>query len=258
MGAWSITGEPRYDFPLLIALSIVLVTVVAAAFVQTPYGRFADARFGISIDPRLGWFLMELPASVAFGITYFLGPNRFEPFPLLVLFVWSCHYLNRGFLMPLFMRVPAGQRSGFGLMVVMIGWVVLDTVASGIVIQTKGEWLTIITAVMALSPLLERLRALAEKVLIKKEGVTAINMSKVMAVVISVVLLFFVDLIALASFASRDLIGWNTGVQGLFLAPAVILGGLAGGRLFPLAGERFYRRLALGLLVCVAIVSLLL
>lgn len=68
----------------------------------------------------------------------------------------------------------------------------------------------------------------------------------------------FVDLIALASFASRDLIGWNTGVQGLFLAPAVILGGLAGGRLFPLAGERFYRRLALGLLVCVAIVSLLL
>jgi 3-oxo-5-alpha-steroid 4-dehydrogenase 1 len=124
MGAWSITGEPRYDIPLLIAFSIVLVTVVAAAFVQTPYGRFADARFGISIDPRLGWFLMELPASVAFGITYFQGPNSLEVFPLLVLFVWSCHYLNRGFLMPLFMRVPAGQRSGFGLMVVVIGWVV--------------------------------------------------------------------------------------------------------------------------------------
>lgn len=67
----------------------------------------------------------------------------------------------------------------------------------------------------------------------------------------------FVDLIALASFASRDLIGWNTGVQGLFLAPAVMLGGVVGGRLFPLAGERFYRRLALGLLVCVAIGSLL-
>lgn len=67
----------------------------------------------------------------------------------------------------------------------------------------------------------------------------------------------FVDLIALASFASRDLIGWSTGVQGLFLAPAVMLGGVIGERLFPLASEKFYRRLALGLLVCVAIGSLL-
>jgi uncharacterized membrane protein YfcA len=67
----------------------------------------------------------------------------------------------------------------------------------------------------------------------------------------------FVDLIALASFASRDLIGWSTGVQGLFLAPVIMLGGVVGERLFPLASETFYRRLALGLLVCVAIGSLL-
>jgi len=59
----------------------------------------------------------------------------------------------------------------------------------------------------------------------------------------------FVDLIALASFASRDLIGWSTGVQALFLAPAIVLGGLIGERLFPLASEAFYRRLALLLLV---------
>lgn len=68
----------------------------------------------------------------------------------------------------------------------------------------------------------------------------------------------FVDLLALASFASRDLIGWSTGLQGLFLAPAVILGGLLGERLFPLASESFYRRLALVLLVGVAIGSLVL
>jgi uncharacterized membrane protein YfcA len=67
----------------------------------------------------------------------------------------------------------------------------------------------------------------------------------------------FVDLIALVSFASRDLIGWSTGVQGLFLAPVIMLGGVVGERLFPLASETFYRRLALGLLVCVAIGSLL-
>ncbi|MBL0899294.1 MAG: sulfite exporter TauE/SafE family protein [Reyranella sp.] len=68
----------------------------------------------------------------------------------------------------------------------------------------------------------------------------------------------FVDLLAIAVFASRDLIGWSPGVHGLVLAPAVILGGLIGERLFPLASEAFYRRLALGLLVGVAIGSLML
>lgn len=66
----------------------------------------------------------------------------------------------------------------------------------------------------------------------------------------------FVDLLALTAFVSRDLIGWSTGVQALFLAPAIVLGGLIGERLFPLASEAFYRRLALLLLVGVAIGSL--
>ena len=68
----------------------------------------------------------------------------------------------------------------------------------------------------------------------------------------------FVDLVTLLVFAGRDLIGWQTGVQALWLVPAVVAGGLLGERLFPLANETFYRRLALTLLVAVAIGSLIL
>ncbi|TMJ31428.1 MAG: sulfite exporter TauE/SafE family protein [Alphaproteobacteria bacterium] len=68
----------------------------------------------------------------------------------------------------------------------------------------------------------------------------------------------FVDLAALAVFLARDLVHWDTGVLALWLAPAVVAGGLLGERLFPLASEAFYRRLALGLLVGVAIGSLIL
>ncbi len=68
----------------------------------------------------------------------------------------------------------------------------------------------------------------------------------------------FVDLAALLVFAGRGMVHWDTGVLALCLAPAVIAGGLLGERLFPLASETFYRRLALGLLVCVAIGSLIL
>ncbi len=68
----------------------------------------------------------------------------------------------------------------------------------------------------------------------------------------------FVDLVTLVVFAGRDLIGWQTGVLALWLVPAVVAGGLLGERLFPLASEKFYRRLALILLVAVAIGSLIL
>ena len=68
----------------------------------------------------------------------------------------------------------------------------------------------------------------------------------------------FVDLVAIATFAGRSLIDWNTVVLALFLAPAVMLGGVLGARLFPLASENFYRRLALALLVGVAIGVLIL
>jgi len=68
----------------------------------------------------------------------------------------------------------------------------------------------------------------------------------------------FVDLIAFTVFMGRGLVRWETGVLALWLAPAVIAGGLLGAKLFPLASEVFYRRLALCLLVAVAIGSLIL
>jgi uncharacterized membrane protein YfcA len=68
----------------------------------------------------------------------------------------------------------------------------------------------------------------------------------------------FVDLAALMVFLARGMVQWDTLEQGLFLTPAVVAGGLLGEKLFPLASEVFYRRLALGLLVCVAIGSLIL
>ncbi len=118
------TGDSSYDTPLTIALAIVAITTVAALFMQTPYGRFASGKWGVSLDPRLGWFLMELPATVVFLAFFFRGPSWNQPFALFMLFLWSCHYLNRGWLMPALMRVPKGGKSSFSLMVVTIGWVV--------------------------------------------------------------------------------------------------------------------------------------
>ena len=74
------TGDTTYDTLLTLAFGIVALTVIGASFIQTPYGRFASDRYGLSLDPRLGWFLMELPATVFFLYFYFQGPTRSSPF----------------------------------------------------------------------------------------------------------------------------------------------------------------------------------
>jgi 3-oxo-5-alpha-steroid 4-dehydrogenase 1 len=143
------TGNSTYDTALTVAFAVVAVTVIAALFIQTPYGRFADEKYGTSLDSRLGWFLMELPASVVFIYFYFQGPNAVAPFPLFVLFVWVVHYANRGFIMPALMRVPKGQKTSFSLFVVVVGWLVTSlhgylngTWASTFSDRVGWEWFT--------------------------------------------------------------------------------------------------------------------
>ncbi len=118
------SGDSTYDTALAVGFGIVAFTTIAAFFVQSPYGRFADENQGISLDPRLGWFLMELPAPLSFVFFYLKGPNANAPVPLFVLFVWLVHYANRGFIMPALMRVPKGQKSSFSLAVVVMGLLV--------------------------------------------------------------------------------------------------------------------------------------
>jgi 3-oxo-5-alpha-steroid 4-dehydrogenase 1 len=141
------TGDPTYDTALAIGFALAVFTAIGAVFIRTPYGRFADASYGVSLDPRLGWFLMELPATLSFVYFFLKGSNANSPFALFVLFVWLVHYANRGFIMPALMRVPVGQKSGFSLMLVIVGCVVTSlhgylnaTWAASLAPQAGFEW----------------------------------------------------------------------------------------------------------------------
>jgi 3-oxo-5-alpha-steroid 4-dehydrogenase 1 len=116
------TGNSTYDLALTLAFAWVAAVSIIAWFVPSPYGRFATAKFGLSLDPRLGWFLIELPATLSFLYFFLQGERRGERVPLVLFAMWLLHYSNRGFLFPLLMRVPRGQTASFSLMVVVIGW----------------------------------------------------------------------------------------------------------------------------------------
>lgn len=118
------TGDPVYDSVLTAAFVFAAFVIIAGFFGQSSYGRFASPKLGFNLNPRFGWWLMEIPATVVFALTYLSGPARCEPTSLVLAGIWVLHYANRGWFFPLAIRQMPGKRSTFNLSVVVMGMAV--------------------------------------------------------------------------------------------------------------------------------------
>lgn len=143
------TGNTVYDSILIGAFVYVLLVAISAPFIDTPYGRFGTDKMGIRLNPRWGWFLMELPATLSFLYFYCQGKNRGELVPLIFLVIWLIHYGNRGFLFPYLIRTAKGAQASFNLAVVLFGWIATSlhgylnaAFISDLSTQYTREWLT--------------------------------------------------------------------------------------------------------------------
>lgn len=130
------TGDPVYDTVLTAGLILAVLIAVAARYVDSPYGRFASDAYGFNLGPRLGWFLMEVPATLSFIFFFVMGADQ-GLVPLIFLVMWLIHYANRGFIFPFLIRAPRGQKSSFSITVVLSGWLV--TIMHG---YLNATWIT--------------------------------------------------------------------------------------------------------------------
>jgi 3-oxo-5-alpha-steroid 4-dehydrogenase 1 len=93
-----------YGILVLVEIALAIPTFLSLVFIPAPYGRHARTGWGPTLPARLGWVLMESPASLFFAWAYLLGPRWSEPVPLALLALWQLHYLYRAFVFPLRMR----------------------------------------------------------------------------------------------------------------------------------------------------------
>lgn len=116
------TGDAAFDTVLAIGLIFAVFTIIAGPFQQSPYGRFASDSFGVNLNPKLGWWLMEIPATVSF-LFFFLTSDsaNWQITTLFLGALWMVHYGNRGWFFPLSIRVAKGTKSSFSLMVMGMG-----------------------------------------------------------------------------------------------------------------------------------------
>ncbi|BBY32768.1 3-oxo-5-alpha-steroid 4-dehydrogenase [Mycolicibacter minnesotensis] len=118
------TGNTVYDTVLTAAFAFAAFVIVGGFFGQSSYGRFSTTKLGLNLNPKFGWWLMEIPATVVFLIAYLSGPARFEPTSLVLAGIWALHYANRGWFFPLAIRQVPGKRSSFNISVVVMGMLV--------------------------------------------------------------------------------------------------------------------------------------
>ncbi len=82
-------------------IGIALIVHVTMFYIKAPFGRHTTEKWGITINNKLGWFVMELP-SLAIMI-YFLitGTQSLTSYVWILFSVWIFHYLNRTIIYPL-------------------------------------------------------------------------------------------------------------------------------------------------------------
>lgn len=98
-----------YNVLLISSFILSLIAFLTLFLVVAPYGRHARKGWGFYLNSKLGWLIMEFPASIGFLVLFILG-NRIEDIiSITFLIIWQTHYVHRAFIYPL--RMNASKKN---------------------------------------------------------------------------------------------------------------------------------------------------
>jgi len=112
----TLTGDFTYDWFVTLAVWNVIICTIWENVNSSPYGKFGG---GIVVNPRLGWWLMEIPCTVAF-LSNFHGSQSGKTVPMLLGGLFCMHYAYRGWIFPFLIR-PHKDSKGFSLIPAIFG-----------------------------------------------------------------------------------------------------------------------------------------
>lgn len=141
------TGDLIFDSILIGVFVCAALALLALLLVDAPYGRHQRKGWGPQINTRLGWVIMESPASLVFLYFYFTGAHPEWIACIVLALLWQLHYVHRSFIYPFQIRVKPGDRTP--LLVILMGsfYCGINGYLNGSFVSTyadhlNNEWLT--------------------------------------------------------------------------------------------------------------------
>ena len=125
-------GQQTFEFLLLAMSALAVIVFVALYYVRAGYGMFHTPKWGLSVNNKLCWVLMEAPVFLVMLYLWWNSSVRFDAAPFLFFLLFELHYFQRSFIFPFLMK----GKSRMPLAIMLMG--VVFNVLNGLM---QGEWL---------------------------------------------------------------------------------------------------------------------
>lgn len=104
-------SAPMSSFTLFvwIWIGVACLTFLSLFSITAPYGRHQRTGWGITIDNRLGWILMEVVSPLTLLFFFLTGSQPKSTVVWVLVGLWVLHYINRSLIFPFRLRTD-GKR----------------------------------------------------------------------------------------------------------------------------------------------------
>ncbi|MDR2556595.1 MAG: DUF1295 domain-containing protein [Bacteroidales bacterium] len=94
----------HFNFFLIAMTAIAVFVFITLFFVDAGYGMFFKKSWGLSINNKLGWFIMEIPVFVLMILMWAFSERTDNIVLIIFLLLFELHYLQRSFIFPFLMK----------------------------------------------------------------------------------------------------------------------------------------------------------
>jgi 3-oxo-5-alpha-steroid 4-dehydrogenase 1 len=89
------------EYILLIWIALALIVHITMFYVTAPFGRHTSDKWGLTLNNKVGWFIMELPSLLIMSYFLFFGTYSMDSYVWILFALWIFHYTNRTIIYPL-------------------------------------------------------------------------------------------------------------------------------------------------------------
>jgi 3-oxo-5-alpha-steroid 4-dehydrogenase 1 len=107
-----------FNITLIAWLILSPVIFISLFFIVAPYGRHVRGGWGLALDSKLGWIIMEAFSPLIFMFCFITGTAPLSATSVVFLLLWEAHYLHRAFIYPFSLRNSNAKMS---LSVILLG-----------------------------------------------------------------------------------------------------------------------------------------